>query len=285
MILNIVAQHIKGNTKLIKLSFLQGTVRMNDKLTDGSNFDKQIITSFEIMTNQNTTASFELKKMQLGMYLPFLYIVIIWLIKGYEVFNETSLYQLGIYPRSIEGLKGLFFAPLLHSDIKHITGNSISFFILASSLFYFYKGLGYKVFGYIFVFSNMLLWMGGRPSYHIGASMLVYGMAAFLFVSGVIRNYKPLMAVSLVVVFLYGGMVWHVIPFEIDDPISWEGHLAGALTGVCLAFIYRKTGPQRPPWSWEIEEEIEEFDFEEEQTERFPPSNQSHTGSSVFPNL
>ena len=87
--------------------------------------------------------------------------------------------------------------------------------------------------------SGLWLWTIGRPSFHIGASTIVYALASFLFFSGLIRRHTRLMAISMFVVFLYGGMVWGILPMK--SHISWEGHLSGALRGLILAYWFRKT--------------------------------------------
>jgi hypothetical protein len=96
---------------------------------------------------------------------------------------------------------------------------------------------------------------GGRESYHIGASGLVYGLTTFLFFSGMFRRDIKLMALSMLVVFLYGGMVWGIFPLFIG--ISWEAHLFGAFSGLLFAFVYRMEGPQRKVYAWENETDDE----------------------------
>jgi membrane associated rhomboid family serine protease len=99
--------------------------------------------------------------------------------------------------------------------------------------------------------------MTGRPSWHIGASGIIYGLASFLFVSGIIRRHIPLMGLSLLVVFIYGEMVWGIFPgFRLD--ISWESHMLGAVAGIMLAVWYRAEGPQKPVPFYETEEEGED---------------------------
>ena len=99
--------------------------------------------------------------------------------------------------------------------------------------------------------------MANRAAWHIGASGIIYGLASFLFVSGIIRRHIPLMALSLLVVFLYGEMVWGIFPgFRID--ISWESHMLGAVAGLLLALWYRDEGPQRPVPFYESDEEEQE---------------------------
>jgi membrane associated rhomboid family serine protease len=131
---------------------------------------------------------------------------------------------------------------------------------------YFYRSLSYRVFIIIWLVSGLCVWLGGRPNYHIGASGIVYGLAAFLFVSGAIRRDTRLAAISFVIVFLYGGLIWGVLP--IWPAISWEGHLFGGLTGVVCAFIYRNDGPKRKVYLWELdldeENDADSHSFEKE---------------------
>jgi hypothetical protein len=85
-------------------------------------------------------------------------------------------------------------------------------------------------------------------------SGIIYALAGFLFTSGVIRKFLPLQAISMFVAFMYGGMIWGILPME--EKISWEGHLMGLFTGIILAFIYKKQGPVRPKFIYEIEKEL-----------------------------
>jgi len=125
--------------------------------------------------------------------------------------------------------------------------------ILGWALFKFYPTLAIKTLIWIYLMGGIWLWISGRPSYHIGASGIVYGLATFLFFSGWMRREKRVAALSLLVAFLYGGMWWGVLP--VDPSMSWEGHFWGALAGLVLAFVYRKKGPQKPVYQWELEEE------------------------------
>ncbi len=116
-------------------------------------------------------------------------------------------------------------------------------------MFYFYSEIALKIFSLTFIITGTLVWIGGREAWHIGASGLVYGLASFLFFSGIIRKYFRLVALSLLIVFLYGEMVWGIFP-GISDNISWESHMLGFLSGIILAIIYRKQGPQSPVYEW-----------------------------------
>jgi membrane associated rhomboid family serine protease len=191
-----------------------------------------------------------------SLFFPGLFILLLWLIKLVEVGMDISFSHWGVYPRSVEGLPGIFAYPLIHGDFIHLINNSVPLLALGVALFYFYRGLSYKVFFLIWFISGLCLWLSGRPSYHIGASGLVYGLAAFLFFSGIIRQYPRLIAISLAVVFLYGYMVWGIFPMKVN--ISWEGHLWGALAGSILSLVFRKEGPQKPVIVWEEEDKEEE---------------------------
>ena len=186
---------------------------------------------------------------------PLLFILLIWVIKFYEYLSGLSFIQFGIYPQKISGLKGIFFSPFIHNDISHLANNSIPLFLLSTMLFYFYKKIASKVLILILIISGFWLWCIGRPSYHIGASCIIYGLAGFIFISGIIRRQPELSSISLIVTFIYGGLIWGVFP--IKDTISWEGHLSGLLSGIVLAFYFRKKGPKPKKYQWEIDEENE----------------------------
>lgn len=198
----------------------------------------------------------EKQKVLKSLFFPVVFLVLIWFIKFFELAMDIDLARHGVLPRTFNGLQGIFLSPLIHSDWKHLFDNSIPVFILTFALFYFYRGISFTIFVFIYFISGMLLWIIGRDAYHIGASGIIYGLAAFLFLSGVIRRITHLMAISLLVVFLYGSLIWGLLPFDYD--VSWEGHLCGAIVGVALAILYRDQGPEREKPSWELEEEQEE---------------------------
>jgi len=145
------------------------------------------------------------------------------------------LYHLGIYPREVWGIKGILFAPFLHGDFNHLISNSLPILVLGFGLFYFFRDQALRVFVLLFFSTNILLWVIGRPSYHIGASGLIYALASwFLTVSFLFRN-RQLGAYALVIIFLYGGLIWGVLPQ--DTHVSWEGHLSGAISGLIWALV------------------------------------------------
>lgn len=209
--------------------------------------------------------SIEKKKLLSSVYIPFILLFIMWVVKVVELGFGIRLSWLGVHPMHIDGLPGILFSPFLHGDINHLMANTVSFLVLAVALFYFYRQISLKVLLGIWLLSGMFIWFSGQEdSYHIGASSLIYGLAAFLFVSGAIRKDTRLAALAMVVAFLYGSIVWGVFPdFFPKENISWEGHLGGLLSGVILAFYYKSSGPVRKKYSWEYEEEDEYTDDDE----------------------
>lgn len=180
----------------------------------------------------------EQRKLFHSLVFPLVFLFIIWAVYLGSVVINADLSVIGIYPQKTRGLAGIILSPFAHGNLQHILSNSWSFLVLSVMLFYFYRLIAYKVFFLNWIISGVLLWIGGRSVYHIGASGLVYGLAFFIFFSGVFRTDKNLRPLSLVVVFLYGGMVWGLMPQ--NNHISWEGHLYGAMSGIALAWYYRK---------------------------------------------
>ena len=153
--------------------------------------------------------------------------------------------RLGVYPMEQKGMFGIFAHPLIHSNFAHLFANTLPLFFLTWCLFYFYRGIAPYIIG--------------KPGWHIGASGVIYGLAFFLFFSGLLRKYAPLIAISLLVTFLYGGLVWQMFPYFTPANTSWEGHLSGAIMGSLCAFAFIGYGPQKPePFAEEEEEEEEE---------------------------
>ncbi|MCU4158108.1 rhomboid family intramembrane serine protease [Carboxylicivirga sp. A043] len=196
----------------------------------------------------------ELKKIKTAILIPLFFLLVTFSLKLIETLEGFSFVEWGIKPMSIIGLPGILLSPLVHSDWGHFFANAVPLFVLGTSLFYFYRGISVKVFVFIYLLTGIWVWLGARDAWHIGASGVIYGLAAFLIVGGFIRNYIPLMAISLMVIFLYGGMIWGIFPLKWDVPYSWESHLWGSVAGAILAIIYRKKGPQKPVKEWPDEE-------------------------------
>jgi membrane associated rhomboid family serine protease len=198
--------------------------------------------------------AFYKRKLLLSMIIPGTFIFLMWLVKIIEILFEVDLSRFGIYPLNVKGLPGIVFSPFIHADFKHLFSNSLPLFFLSVALFYFYSEVALKVFIQTFFLTGFLVWIAGREVWHIGASGLVYGLASFLFFSGILRRYFRLIALSLLIVFLYGSMVWGMFP-DIYKDVSWESHMLGFFFGVLLSVWYRKKGPQEPVYPWMTDEE------------------------------
>jgi membrane associated rhomboid family serine protease len=197
------------------------------------------------------------EKSILKSFIPGLLLVaIMWAVEGIEFYTHKNFMHYGVFPRSIEAMTGILTTPFIHDDLKHLFSNSVPLVILIAALIYFYRDISFKVIVLVWLLTGAWLWLGGRPAWHIGASGIVYGLASFLFFSGVFRKHRNLMALSLLITFLYGGLVWGVFPLM--EGMSWESHLFGGLAGLFVAFVYRKEGPQRKVYDWENEEDDEE---------------------------
>ena len=186
--------------------------------------------------------------------LPLFFVLTLWLVFWYELQFQHNLSHFGIYPREVFGLKGILFSPFLHGDIEHLTNNSIALLVLLPILRYFYKEQSFIVLFLGILFSGLGTWLLGRPSYHIGASGLIYALVSFIFFKGIFTKYYRLVALSFTIVILYGGSVWYMFP-NVKEGISWEGHLAGAISGFVVAFAFRNQGPQKPQKIWDDEED------------------------------
>lgn len=169
--------------------------------------------------------------------LPLYFVLSIWVVFWIESQFKMSLTHYGIYPRTIEGLRGIICSPFLHGDIEHLFNNSLPLLFLLSALRFFYRDQSLKILFFGIFFSGIGTWLIGRENYHIGASGLIYVLASFIFFKGIQTRYYRLVALSFTVVLLYGGMIWYIFP-EVEQEISWEGHLSGFIVGFIFSLIY-----------------------------------------------
>ncbi|WP_340202201.1 rhomboid family intramembrane serine protease [Ascidiimonas sp. W6] len=169
--------------------------------------------------------------------VPFFTVLLLWIIYWFEFKFGFDFTKYGIYPRSLSGLRGVILSPFIHSSVKHLYNNSFPTLILMSALLYFYRTISLKVLVVGWLLSGLLTWIMAREAYHIGISGMIYLLSSFIFFKGIFTKYYRLIAVSLIVVFIYGSLVWYLFP--VDDRISWEGHLSGFLVGFVLALLFR----------------------------------------------
>lgn len=192
------------------------------------------------------------------MLVPMFAVLSIWTVFWIEVRFQINLNEYGIYPRTLKGLRGIICSPFLHGSIEHLYNNTIPVAILSGATVYFYRKISLKVILIGILLSGLLTWIIARPSYHIGASGLIYVLASFIFFKGIFTKHYRLVALSLLVVFIYGGLFWYIFP--VKDGISWEGHLAGFITGFVLAFTLQTELPPVKKYAWEQEDYSEEED-------------------------
>ncbi len=192
----------------------------------------------------------ELRKLLSSVTIPAIFVGLLWCIKLVEFFTGFDFGFLGVYPRTLAGTIGIIGTPLVHGGFGHLISNSVPLLFLGAGIIYFYPKVAMKFFLRSWLLSGVILFIIGRSTTHIGASGVVFAMAFFLFWSGIFRKDKTSMAVSLLVTFFYGSMIWGLFPIE--QGVSWEGHIAGAIVGTVYAFAYRNVDP---PEKLELEDD------------------------------
>ncbi|MCD8402053.1 rhomboid family intramembrane serine protease [Tenacibaculum finnmarkense] len=165
--------------------------------------------------------------------------LLVFLYAIYVVNLFIPINQFGIIPRTSSGLIGIFTAPFLHGGIWHLISNTLPLIILLTVLNFFYPKKTLTVILFIILIGGTLVWLFARSANHIGASGLIYGLAAFLITNGLLERKLIPLLVSLGVAILYGGLIWGLVP-SLKSHISWEGHLFGAVAGVVISFLLRK---------------------------------------------
>jgi membrane associated rhomboid family serine protease len=184
--------------------------------------------------------------------LGLLFVLLFWVVYTIEVRFHLNFNQWGIRPGEWLGLRGVLFSPLIHGSLEHLWGNTLPALALTTGLTYFYRKQSLTIFLVGWLLTGLLTWFLGRNSYHIGASGVIYMLASFLFLKGIFTRHYRLMAISFIIVFLYGGMVWYVLPVE--RGISWEGHLSGAVVGLFLSLVTKNRLPEKKKYEWELPE-------------------------------
>ena len=205
----------------------------------------------------------EKKELRLIVIYSLLLTTLPWVVHIINLMFSFELKQYGLHPLETGGLLGIITMPFLHADWEHLISNTPALFALLGGLFLFYDCNAWRILGYLYIVSGLLTWFMGRSSTHIGASGLVYALAAFHFVSGIIKRESRQRAFALLVAFLYGGFIWAFFPtLYMGTSVSWEGHLSGLLTGIMFAFYYRREGPQFVETFTEDEDDDDEKDEE-----------------------
>lgn len=168
----------------------------------------------------------------------FHFVLILWIVFVVDQFTTINLNHYGIIPRTVEGLKGILFAPFLHRDLLHIFSNTPSLLLFMIVLFVFFERRAFRVAIVVSILGGALVWCFGRMAYHIGASIMIYGLAGFLMAIGFFQRSFKSIIISIIVMFTHWTLVKGILPIN-NEGISWEGHLFGALAGVITAGIFR----------------------------------------------
>ncbi|MEM9990586.1 MAG: rhomboid family intramembrane serine protease [Bacteroidota bacterium] len=190
--------------------------------------------------------------------LPLQFLFLLWGLHLIQLLIGQDFGFLGILPQRVEGLKGVFFAPLIHADFGHLISNSVPLFVLSAIILFFYRKVAIPTFIMIYILTGLTVWALARGSvFHIGASGVVYGLVSFVFWTGIFRRSLKAIVLALIVTFLYSGMFFGILPNQ--EGISWESHLLGAVVGIFTAYFYKdriEVDEAPPVYSWEIEPEV-----------------------------
>jgi len=215
---------------------------------------------FDVPDPRYTRSAHSHALLALAVRLSIGFVVLLWLIHLMNWGLDLDPSPFGIRPREWSGLLGIVAAPLVHSDFAHLFANSLPLATVGATMLFLYPHSTLRVLPAVYLGPGVLVWLFGRGSVHLGASGLVYGLVGYVFVAGLLRRDRRAVAASLLVVFMYGSLVWGVLPIQPD--VSWETHLSASLIGALLGFVLRKLDvPPRKRYVWE--EQAAEDDDEE----------------------
>jgi membrane associated rhomboid family serine protease len=209
---------------------------------------------------------------RLALKIALVFIGVLWAVFVIDAAFGLRLGRFGLRPGSIPGLIGIVTAPLLHGSFQHILSNTIPLLVSLTATLYLYPSSSTRVIPLLWLGSGAIAWYIGRPSLHFGVSGLIYGLLAYVFIGGILRLDMRSVAVSLLVGFLYGSMIWGVLP--IRPNMSWEMHLGGAMMGCLLAVLYRRW--DRVPvlrYEWEDDDSVPEWYPESSANDQDPPES------------
>ena len=216
----------------------------------------------DVQNRPDTTA--DARRLRTAFAIALSFALLLWVVKLAEYLGGLDFTQFGIYPRRGDGLAGVLSSPFIHASFAHLFANTAPIIVVGTMLLYGYPRAAKVLLPVVYLGSGVAVWLFAREAYHIGASGLAFGMLFFVFTVGVLRWDRRAIALSLVVFFLYGGMIWGVLPTAPE--VSFESHLSGAVIGVVLAFLLRRRDPEPPrkQYGWEgEEEEADDFDWQD----------------------
>lgn len=225
---------------------------------------------------QSDNADADNRRLKQAAWISLSLLALLWLIWIADALFALQLVRFGVYPRDLMGLRGILFAPLIHGSAAHLLANTPSFFVLCTALLYGYPRSARIVLAVLYLGSGLGVWLFARESFHIGASGITHGLMFFIFVIGVLRRDRLAIVLSLIVFFLYGGMIWGVLPQQ--PHVSFESHFFGAVTGVALALLLRNRDPKQAVkrYDWEGEEDSDSEFFPGETRQDSAPGNDAN---------
>jgi len=187
---------------------------------------------------------------RLAVKIAIVFVAVLWIVFGLNSALDLDPDVSGIRPRRWEGLPGIVFAPLVHGGFEHLVANTSPLLVLVATMVFLYPTATPRVLPAVWLLPGLFVWLLGRESVHFGASGLVYGLASYVFVAGVLRRDRRAIAAALAVWFLYGSLVWGLLP--VPTGVSWETHLSAAFVGVVWAVALRRRDvPPRKRYAWE----------------------------------
>lgn len=208
---------------------------------------------------------------RVALEIALAFVAVMWLVQLFNWTLDLELQRFGVRPREWQGLPGILVAPLLHAGFGHLSANTLPLLVLGTVMLHLYPAAALRVLLAVYLGPGIAVWLFARGSVHIGASGMAYGLVSYILVAGLIHRDRRAIAASLLVCFMYGALVWGVLP--IQPGVSWESHLAGALIGIVLAIAFRHLDiPPRRKYSWEGEESGEEEPSQSEAAPELPAS-------------
>lgn len=209
---------------------------------------------FDVLDPAYTGSERSRAHFRLAVKIALGFLVLIWFIDSMQWGFDLELEPFGIRPRQLDGLPGIVFAPLVHGGFAHLLANTPPLLVLGTAMLFLYPSSALRVLPAVYFGTGVAVWLFARDAVHIGASGLVYGLASYVFVAGLLRRDRRAIAAALLVWFMYGSLAWGVFPAQ--PGVSWETHLAAAVIGVASAILLRRLDvPPRKRYGMEGEED------------------------------
>ena len=187
---------------------------------------------------------------RLAVRISLAFVALLWVIQLASFGLDLDVVPFGVRPRTLAGLAGILAAPLVHGGFDHLIANTLPLAVAGVTMLHLYPRSSRVVLPAIWLGPGVAVWLFARGGVHVGASGLIYGLAAYVFAAGLVRRDRRAIAASMLIAFMYGASVWGVLPLRPGH--SWETHLSAALIGLALAALLR--GRDRVPvvrYEWE----------------------------------